>query len=137
MMPAVPTTIASSMIESYKDLVVWKKAIELVFETYRLTRTFPRDERYGLTAQLRRAAVSIASNIAEGHGRHHLGDYCRFLSIARGSVKELETHFVIAEGLDYVTAAELARARSLSDEVSRMLSAMQRTLRTPARQLEA
>ena len=132
-MPPVPTTIASSMIESYKDLVVWKKAIELVFETYRLTRTFPRDERYGLTAQLRRAAVSIASNIAEGHGRHHLGDYCRFLSIARGS----ETHFVIAEGLDYVTAAELARARSLSDEVSRMLSAMQRKLRTPARQLEA
>lgn len=136
MTPALATFMASSMIESYQDLVVWKKAIELVFETYRLTRKFPADERFGLTAQIRRAALSIPSNIAEGHGRHHLGDYCRFLSIARGSVKELETHLVVAEGLHYVTSAELERARLLSDEVSRMLSAMQRKLRAPARLLE-
>jgi four helix bundle protein len=121
--------IASNMIESHQDLIVWKKAIALVFETYRLSRAFPADERFGLTAQIRRAAVSIPSNIAEGHGRHHLGDYCRFLSIARGSVKELETHFVIAEGLDFVKCADLRRARSLSGEVSRMLSTLHRKLR--------
>jgi four helix bundle protein len=117
------------MIESHQDLIVWKKAIALVFETYRLSRAFPADERFGLTAQIRRAAVSIPSNIAEGHGRHHLGDYCRFLSIARGSVKELETHFVIAEGLHFVESADLRRARSLSGEVSRMLSTLHRKLR--------
>jgi|SRR5688572_27382275 len=117
------------MIQSYQDLVVWPKAIALVFETYRLSRRYPDEERFGLTSQIRRAAVSVPSNIAEGHGRHHTPDYCRFLSIARGSVKELETHFVIAEGLGYVTAADLQRARSLGDEVSRMLSALQRKLR--------
>ncbi|MDQ3994303.1 MAG: four helix bundle protein [Actinomycetota bacterium] len=73
------------MIESYRDLIVWKKAIALVFEIYGLSRRFPADERFGLTAQLRRAAISIPSNIAEGHGRHHhRAEYRRFLSMARG-----------------------------------------------------
>jgi four helix bundle protein len=133
MVARLAVVIASTVIESYKDLVVWQKAITLVFEAYRISRSFPGDERFGLTSQMRRAAVSVACNIAEGHGRHHLGDYCRFLSMARGSVKELETHFVIAEGLRYVTTAELARARSLADEVSRMLSAMQWKLRRGGR----
>jgi four helix bundle protein len=117
------------MIESYKDLMVWKKAMELVFETYRLSRGFPSDERFGLTSQIRRAAVSIASNIAEGHGRHHLGDYCRFLSMARGSVKELETDLLIAERLRFASTGDIEQALSLSEEISRMLSTMQRKLR--------
>jgi four helix bundle protein len=121
------------VIQSYRDLVVWQKAIELVFEVYRLTRMFPPDERFGLTAQVRRAAVSIAANIAEGHGRHHTGDYCRFLSMARGSVMELETELIIAEGLHLVRDSHLRRARALTDDISRMLSTMQRRLRTEAK----
>jgi four helix bundle protein len=117
------------MIRSYKDLVAWQRAIELVFEIYRLTRSFPADERFGLTAQMRRAAVSIPSNIAEGHGRHHRREYRRFVFIARASINELETHFVIAEGLGFVTSRDLERARSLADEVSRMLSVLERRLR--------
>jgi four helix bundle protein len=117
------------VIQSFQDLVVWPKAIALVIETYRISRPFPDEERFGLTAQIRRAVVSVPSNIAEGHGRHHTADFCRFLSIARGSVKEVECDYVIAEKLAYVTADDLSLARSLSDEISRMLSGLQRTLR--------
>jgi four helix bundle protein len=117
------------VIQSYQDLIVWQKAIDLVVESYRLTRRLPAAERFGLVPQIQRAAVSVAANIAEGHGRHHRDDYRQFLSIARGSLKELETHFVIVERLGFLTAADLRRARSLSDEVSRMLSALQRRLR--------
>ncbi|MFN2565978.1 MAG: four helix bundle protein [Gemmatimonadaceae bacterium] len=116
-------------MQSYQDLIVWQKAIDLVVETYRISQKLPRDERFGLTSQMRRAAVSIPANIAEGHGRHHRDDYRQFLSIARGSLKELETHFVIAERLGFLTNADLRRARALSDEVSRMLSALHRKLR--------
>jgi four helix bundle protein len=122
------------VINSYQDLIVWQKAIALVLESYRLTKAFPDDERFGLTTQIRRAAVSIASNIAEGHGRHHRGDFCRFLSMARGSVKEVESDFVIAQGLGFLAADDLRHARSLSDEISRMLSGLQRKLRrTPTK----
>jgi four helix bundle protein len=117
------------MIESYQDLIVWQKAIELVVESYHLTRKLPSTERFGLVSQIQRAAVSIPANIAEGHGRHFRGDYRQFLSIARGSLKELETHFVISERLGFLTEADLRRARALSDEVSRMLSALHRKLR--------
>jgi four helix bundle protein len=129
MMPVAGWLLASAMIKSFKDLLVWQKAMEAVFETYRLSRAFPDDERFGLTAQMRRAAVSIPSNISEGHGRDHRRDYCRFLGIARGSINELETHFSIAEGLGFVSTADLERARTLEDEVSRMLRALQRKLR--------
>jgi four helix bundle protein len=117
------------VIRSYRDLVVWQKAVELAVEAYRVSRHFPEDERFGLSAQLRRAAVSLASNIAEGHTRHHTADYCRFLSFARGSVSEVETDLVIAERLTYVEAGALQTARALSGEVSRMLSVLQRKLR--------
>jgi four helix bundle protein len=117
------------MIRSYQDLIVWQKAVDLTVETYRLTRALPNEERFGLTAQIRRAAVSIPANIAEGHGRHHRDDFRQFLSIARGSLKELETHFVIAERLSFLTASQLRHARSLCDEVSRMLSTLRRKVR--------
>jgi len=117
------------MIQSYQDLVVWQKGIELVLEAYRICRAIPDDERFGLMAQLRRAAISVPSNIAEGHGRHHTADFCRFLSMSRGSTKEVETHFVIAERLGYVAVSDLHGARSLSDEVSRMLTGLQKKLR--------
>jgi four helix bundle protein len=117
------------MIQSYRDLIVWQKSIDLVVESYRLTRRLPTSERFGLISQIQRAAVSIPANIAEGHGRHHRDDYRQFLSIARGSLKELETHSVIIEKLGYLSAADLRRARSLCDEVSRMLSSLHRRLR--------
>jgi four helix bundle protein len=105
-----------------------QKAIALVVETYRLARKLPSAERFGLVPQMQRAAVSIPANIAEGHGRHFREDYRHFLSIARGSLKELETHLIISERLGFLVEGDLLVARSLSDEVSRMLSALHRKL---------
>jgi len=116
-------------ILSYRDLKVWRTGISLVGEVYRLTRRFPRDERYGLTSQIRRAAVSIPANIAEGHGRLHRGDYLRSLSVAIGSVMELETELLLAQQLGYATAEEARRASDWAGEVSRMLAAIVRALR--------
>ena len=84
-------------IESYKELIVWQKSIELVKEVYKITGKFPKDELYGLTSQMRRAAVSISSNIAEGYKRQGLGKYLQFLSIADGSAAELETQIIISK----------------------------------------
>jgi len=82
--------------------VVWQRAMDLVAEAYQLTQRFPSEERYGLVQQVKRSVVSIPSNIAEGHGRDHLGDYLRHLSIANGSLMELETQFLIAVRLGYI-----------------------------------
>jgi four helix bundle protein len=80
------------MVRSYRELAVWLEGMNLVTETYRLSRQFPTDERFGLTSQMRRSAVSIPANIAEGHGRSHRGDFLHHVSFARGSLAELETH---------------------------------------------
>ena len=89
-------------VKGYRDLLVWGRAMDLVVEAYRLTEAFPREERYGLVQQVRRAAVSVPSNIAEGHGRDHLGDYLRQLSVANGSLMELETQVLIAGRMGYL-----------------------------------
>ena len=89
------------MFRKYQQLVVWQKSIELVGEIYRLTKAFPNDEKFGLTSQLRRAAVSIPSNIAEGAGRGSDNDFCRFLYQARGSLTEVETQLLISQQLQY------------------------------------
>ncbi len=116
-------------IHSHRDLLVWRRAMDLVLATYRLTKGFPADERYSLVQQLRRAAVSVPSNIAEGHGRTHLGDYLRHLSIARGSVMELETQVLIAGRLGYVSKPEEDRLLVLAAQVGRMLSGLLRVLK--------
>ena len=108
----------------YIDLIVWQKAMDLTTEIYRLTKRLPKDELYGLTNQLRRAAVSIPSNIAEGNGRTSTGDYLRFLSIARGSNAEVETQLLLCVKLDYLTQEDINAALQLSDEVGRMITAM-------------
>src|SRR5919199_3963951 len=113
------------VIRSYRDLIVWQKAIALMAESYRCSRSLPADERFGLVAQIRRAAVSVPANIAEGHGRHHRDDYRQFLSIARGSLMELETHLIICETLGFIPAQQLSSARVLATEVGRMLSVLQ------------
>ena len=112
----------------YTDLIVWQKAMELVRVVYRTSRTLPAEERFGIIQQVRRSAVSIPSNIAEGHGRMNNGDYVRFLAIARGSLQETETLLQLCVILDYLPSTAIAEAMSLSDEVSRMLAVMIRTL---------
>jgi four helix bundle protein len=117
------------MPESFKALVVWQRAIQLTVQIYKLTAEFPDSERFGLTNQLRRAAVSVASNIAEGYGRSSKGEYIKFLGHARGSNYEVETQITIARELGFGSKQSLERAEKLSIEVSRMLGTMTMSLR--------
>ena len=112
------------MPESFQSLLVWQRAIELTVQIYQLTSKFPDSERFGLTNQLRRAAVSVASNIAEGYGRTSGGEYIQFLGHARGSNHEIETQLIIARQLGFGAKQTLDRGEELSLEVSRMLSTM-------------
>jgi four helix bundle protein len=109
-------------------LIVWERAIQLCTSVYVLTRKFPREEIYGLTSQLRRASVSIASNIAEGYGRGSRGQYRQFLEIGMGSM-ELQTQLLIAEGLGFVDLREFEKVESLASEAGWMLSVTLRKLR--------
>jgi len=102
--------------------------MDLVIEAYGLTKRFPGEERYALAQQLRRAAVSVPSNIAEGHGRKHLGDYVRHVSIARGSLMEMETQLLIAGRMGYISNGEEERVIAQTSEVGRMLSGLLRAL---------
>ncbi len=111
-------------IKSYKDLIVWKKSIVLVKETYKITSSFPKSESYSLVDQMRRAAVSIPSNIAEGYGRKTRKDYGQFCSIAYGSLLELETQIEIAKELKFVTKETIELEESLIGEVGRMLNSL-------------
>jgi four helix bundle protein len=117
------------MGDSFKDLVVWQRSIELIVAVYQLTATFPIPEQFGLTNQLRRASVSIASNIAEGYGRNSRGEYLQFLGHARGSNFEVETQLVIAKRLGFGSEKEGMHASDLSQEVGRMLVALMKKLR--------
>jgi four helix bundle protein len=117
------------VIRDFRDLEVWQKAMDLVVETYRVTRSFPSEERYGLTAQVRRAAVSVPSNIAEGRGRFGLGGFLYHLSVATGSLMELETQLLIAERLEYLTPDDAQVVLRRTVEVRRLLAGMVRALR--------
>jgi four helix bundle protein len=120
------------MAGSFKELLVWQRATELAISVYRFTAQFPDAERFGLTNQMRRAAVSVSSNIAEGAGRATSGEFLQFLGIARGANFELESQFVIARGLDFGKLPELEDAEKLCDEVGRLLSLLSKSLRTKA-----
>jgi four helix bundle protein len=110
------------------NLLVWQKAMDLVVECYRLTQRFPQNELYGLTSQIRRAAVSVPANIAEGFGRWHSKDFVRFLLSANGSLKEVETHLLISERLNFLQQPEMQKAMGLSEELGRMLAALRQKL---------
>jgi four helix bundle protein len=112
------------MLKSFRELQVWQRSIQLATAVYRLAASFPRDEVYGLSSQMKRAAVSVASNIAEGYGRLTGGENSQFLGIARGSVLELQTQFEISRALEFGDGARLDEAEALSEEVSKMLYAM-------------
>jgi four helix bundle protein len=108
------------MVESYRDLKVWQRAIEMTLAIYRVTTGFPKEEVFGLTTQIRRAGVSVASNIAEGYGRNSRGEYKQFLGMARGSNLEVQTQLFIATELGYGNPQTLNEAVSLSIEVERI-----------------
>ena len=108
--------------KSFKDLIVWQKAYRLVLEVYKITKVFPRSETYGLTQQIRRAAISLPSNIAEGYGRKHKAEYQQFLSIAYASLLELETQYLLSLDLNYIDKNDIIE--NLIKEVGSMLYRM-------------
>ena len=118
------------MGESFRNLAVWQRSIELTLAVYRLTSFFPDSERFGLTNQLRRASVSVASNIAEGYGRSTRGEYLQFLGHARGSNSEVETQIIISKALGYSSNEMLQTTEELCSELGRMLGALMKSLRS-------
>jgi four helix bundle protein len=119
-------------IRSYRDLLVWQKGMALAEAVYRLTRGYPRDEQFGLISQTRRAAASIPANIAEGHGRGTRPAYASFLRIARGSLRELETHLLLAERVQVAQPGSTSALLQETEEIGRMLHAMIARLAKPA-----
>jgi four helix bundle protein len=117
-------------LKSYQDLLVWQKSMALVKDTYRRTRSFPQDERFGLVSQLRRAAVSVPSNIAEGQSRHTSGEFVQFLSHAEGSLAEMETQILISVDLDFCSKEEANQALAQIEELQRMLNSLRQKLAT-------
>jgi four helix bundle protein len=111
-------------IQSHRDLLVWQKSMDLVVAIYRITQKLPSHEQFGLISQLRRAAVSIPSNIAEGYGRHSSGSYKQFLSISRGSLLELETQIELCVRLGYLTQPDTVDISMAITELSKMLTSL-------------
>ncbi|MDY0354416.1 MAG: four helix bundle protein [Sedimentisphaerales bacterium] len=114
---------------SYRDLDVWRKSMDLVVQCYDVTRAFPANEKYGLMGQIQRAAVSVPANIAEGQAREHRKEFLHHLSIAHGSVAELETHIEIASRIGYLKADVAHRLFGQTEEVGRMINGLRRSLR--------
>lgn len=116
--------------KGFRDLVVWQKAMDLAANVYRITKDFPPDERFGLTSQMRRAAVSIPSNVAEGHARNSTGEFIQSLGFAKGSLAELETQAEIAERLQIVSRERNCELKIEMNEVGRMLNGLLNSLRS-------
>jgi four helix bundle protein len=120
-------------INSYRDLRIWQDAIALAETCYRLTGQFPRDELFGLTSQIRRAAASISANIAEGHGRENTGSFIQSLRIAQGSLKELETHLILAERISILAKSDLEAVLGRCENLGKMVRALIRSLQDKTR----
>lgn len=114
----------NNTIKTYRDLKVWQRSMQVVTEVYRFTKSFPSDEQYGLTNQIRRSAISVPSNMAEGYGRGTTGDYVRFLRISVGSLYELQTQWQIAQNLGYITKRDFVSIYDETRNIERMLSAL-------------
>src|SRR4029077_7317725 len=124
-MPFIPM-----VVQSYRGLIAWQKSMDLVAAVYCCTQTFPRAETYGLVSQLRRAAVSVPSNIAEGHARQSTGEFKQFLGHARGSLVEIETQILIAQRLGYIDSAKSGHLLDRTAEIGKILSGLLRALPT-------
>jgi len=116
-------------IKSYNDLITWQKGIELVKEVYKAAQSFPKEEIYGLTSQIRRSAVSIPSNIAEGHARNTTGEFIQFLGIAKGSLAELDTQIIIAAELGFISEQQKNLLREKITEINRLTNGLIKSLR--------
>jgi four helix bundle protein len=125
--------VGDSTIRSYKDLDVWQVAMDLAAACYKATEAFPRAEIYGMTAQIRRASVSVAANIAEGYGRETSASFVQFLRVAQGSLKELETHLLLVERIQLLKAEALAPLLSQCERIGKMLRNLIRSLNDPSR----
>ena len=117
-----------STLKSYRDLEVWRKSIDWVEQIYRVSKAFPPEERFGLISQVRRAAVSVASNIAEGAARTGTGEFLQALSVASGSLAEAETQLIIANRLEMLPTPEMSGLLEQADEISKMLGGLKRSL---------
>ena len=120
--------MAKDDINSYRDLLVWQKAMDLAVLCYSLTRAFPKEEAFGLTSQLRRSSSSVAANIAEGHGRENSGSFVQFLRVAQGSLKETETHLLLSQRVGLLPAAQATAAMKTCDEIGKMLRSLIRAV---------
>jgi len=118
-------------VRHYTDLIAWQKAMDLVVRVYEATKEFPSEERFGLTNQVRRASVSVPSNIAEGQGRHSSRDFLRCLSISYGSLQEVETQLIIARRLGYLDEKFRAGLSDLTSEVARLINGLMNSLSPP------
>ena len=121
------------MIKDFKDLIVWQKAMELVAEVYILVKKLPKEELFALSDQMRRAAISIPSNIAEGQGRNSSKEYVRFLAFAKGSKAELETQLLLCVKINYLNILEIETAINLIHEIGKMINALQKSLKVVAK----
>jgi four helix bundle protein len=115
-------------VRNYQDLIVWQKSLEFTVAIYSYTKTFPKEETYGITSQMRRAAVSISSNIAEGQTRHTSKLFLQFLSIARGSLSELETQIILSYRLNYISEENKDQLLTKAEEIGRVLGSLMKTL---------
>jgi four helix bundle protein len=120
------------MSNGFRDLLVWQKSMHLAVEIYKLTKDFPREEIYGLTSQIRKSAISVPSNIAEGHGRLNAGEFRQFLGIARGSTYELQTQLELAQSLGLASSDQIETASRLSQEIGRMIHALLGSIKIPS-----
>lgn len=121
-----------SDINSYRDLLVWQQSMDLVVAVYDCTRDWPKEELYGLTSHTRRASVSVPANIAEGYGRENYGAYINFLKIAQGSLKELETHLLIAERLRFISTEHTEQLLGQAESVGKLLRLLIQKLKASA-----
>ncbi len=117
-----------SEIKDFKDLVVWQRAMDLVAEVYQVVKKLPKEELYALSDQIRRAVISIPSNIAEGYGRNSSKEFSHFISIAKGSKSELETQLLLCVKIDYLKESDIQNVMYLIDQVGKMLYSLQKKL---------
>jgi len=115
-------------MDDYRELRVWQQGIELAVTCYGITKPFPREEMFGMTSQIRRAASSVPANIAEGWGRQSTGDYIKFLRIAQGSLKELETHLILCNRIELISTEQLTELETQTTAIGKMLAALIRSL---------
>ena len=116
-------------VRTFRDLIAWQKGVSLSLLVYRLTKRFPDEEKFGMVSQMRRSAVSIPANIAEGYGRGRRAEYIRYLEIGRGSLFELQTYLELAREMKWVNGEDLMAVARLADEVDRVVSALLRSLK--------